>query len=196
MHERDLPQIADIERESFTPTWPQTAYKRELANSMARYFVAAELDAPPRGGGVPHGDGVLHMLGRRFRKRAPGAGEHILGFIGLWLMVNEAHIVTFAVRESHRRLGIGERLLLAAYDCAVEHDQACLTLEVRRSNDSAQRLYEKYSMEHVGLRVRYYTDNNEDAVIMTSPPLSDPAYRLRVERLREAHRARFGDLWE
>lgn len=193
MNERDLPQIADIERESFTTMWPQTAYKRELSNSVARYFVLAETGEEQT---ALEEAGIWGSLRRRLGgRRDDTPEERVLGFIGLWLMVGEAHVVTFAVRESHRRMGVGERLLIAAFDCALENSQQCLTLEVRRTNDAAQRLYEKYEMEQVGVRPRYYTDNNEDAVIMTSPGLGEPVFRDRLERLREMHRSAFPDLW-
>jgi ribosomal-protein-alanine N-acetyltransferase len=197
MAEADLPQIADIERESFTSMWPQTAYKRELSNSAARYTVVTMLD----GAGAPHAEtshgGILRTIRRRLAgdAHAPEPGELVLGFVGLWLMVGEAHIVTFAVREDYRRMGIGERLLIEAFDCAIANDQACLTLEVRASNDPARRLYARYGMDAVGVRKRYYTDNNEDAVIMTSRDLFDAAYREQLAHLREEHRARCPDLW-
>ena len=66
---------------------------------------------------------------------------------------------------------------------------------MRKSNDVAQRLYEKYGFDRVGLRVRYYTDNNEDAVLMTTRDLFSASYRARFFRLREEHRTRYPDLW-
>ena len=110
-------------------------------------------------------------------------------------MAGEAHIVTVAVRESRRRLGIGERLLIATIELAREAGQDAVTLEVRKSNEGAQRLYEKYGFQRVGLRVRYYTDNNEDAVLMTTPDLNSPSYTELFERLRRAHREQKPDLW-
>jgi len=195
MRETDLAQIADIERESFTSMWPQTAYKRELDNSVARYFVIAEPlpDEPEEAASTT----MWRQVRRRFaRASAHGApAERVLGFVGLWLLAGEAHIVTFAVRESHRRRGVGERLLIAAFDCAFAHDQQSLTLEVRASNDPARSLYEKYGMTAAGIRKRYYTDNNEDAVIMTSQPLGEPGYRARLEALRDRHRTLHPGLW-
>ena len=195
MREEDLAQVADIERESFSSAWPQTTYMRELHNSVARYFVLSE-PLPP--GEATAADGpvsVWQIVRRRFARAAAEHNAYVLGFIGLWLTVGEAHVVTFAVREAYRRLGIGERLLLAAFDCAIANDQGCLTLEVRASNDAAKLLYEKYGLRAEGLRKRYYSDNNEDAVIMTSPPLADAAFRARLDRLRSDHRTRHPDQW-
>ncbi len=99
-------------------------------------------------------------------------------------MVDEAHITTFAVHPAWRRQRIGERLLLAFLDVAVDRSAHEATLEVRLSNLPARKLYEKYGFRPVGLRPRYYSDDGEDALIMTTLPLDDPAMRARIERLR------------
>jgi len=104
----------------------------------------------------------------------------------MWLMVDEAHITTFAVHPAWRRQKLGERLLLAFLDLARDRHAREATLEVRLSNVAARRLYEKYGFRPVGLRPRYYSDNNEDALIMTTDPLDTPEMRARIERLRVA----------
>ena len=191
MSVEDIPQVADIERESFPSMWPQTAYRRELTNKIARYTVVTELrDERP-----PPPAGVWGALRRIVGVEQAQTNEHLLGFIGVWLMAGEAHIVTVAVRQSHRRMGIGERLLIAAIEQAMEFGQEVVTLEVRASNDAARRLYEKYGFANVGRRVRYYTDNNEDAIIMTTPELDTDAFRARFDELRQRHRAEYADLW-
>src|SRR5581483_9532328 len=91
----DIPQVLDIERESFPSAWPQTAYKRELTNRVARYLVLAEVDDDDAGAVAP---GESHGLLTSIRRIVgtppqPERHERILGFIGLWLMVGEAHIV-------------------------------------------------------------------------------------------------------
>src|SRR4029079_1920804 len=101
-------------------------------------------------------------------------------------MVDEAHITTCAVHPSWRRQRIGERLLLAFLDLAVARQAHEGTLEVRLSNLSARRLSEKYGFRPVGLRPRYYSDDNEDALIMTTEPLAEPRMRARLARLRAA----------
>jgi ribosomal-protein-alanine N-acetyltransferase len=193
MTEGDIAQVMDIEREAFPSSWPQTAYKRELQNSAARYLVITELrDVPTE----PHAaGGVWGRIRRIVGGDPPAADELLLGFIGLWLMVGEAHIVTVAVRREYRRMGIGERLLIAAIELARDHDQELITLEVRASNDAAQLLYEKYGFDRVGLRVRYYSDNHEDAVIMTTPAIASPEFGMRFETLRTRHRERNPDSW-
>jgi ribosomal-protein-alanine N-acetyltransferase len=197
MAEADIPQVMDIERESFPAMWPQTAYKRELTNKIARYFVLAELRDEPAITAAPPPAGIWSAFRRAIAPEEPRlSSEYLLGFIGVWLMVNEAHIVTVAVREECRRSGVGERLLIAATELAMDCDQEVVTLEVRASNEAAQLMYEKYGFDRVGLRKRYYTDNNEDAVLMTTPDLYLPAYRRLFDGLREQHRAKHPDLWE
>jgi len=193
----DIPQVLDIERESFPSAWPQTAYKRELTNRVARYLVLAEVDDDDAGAPAPGESHGLLISIRRIVGTPPQPARHerILGFIGLWLMVGEAHIVTVAVRESYRRMGIGERLLIAAIELARDYSQEVVTLEVRASNDVAQALYAKYGFARVGLRRRYYTDNDEDAVIMTTPEIASPSYSALIDVLRGRHRERYPDLW-
>jgi len=188
----DIAQVVDVERESFPSMWPQTAYRRELQNKVARYIVLSELREPS----APEPPGILGAVRRIVGgERAPG-DEYLLGFIGVWLMAGDAHIVTVAVREEYRRSGIGERLLIACMELAMASEQETITLEVRKSNEAAQALYTKYGFDRVGLRVRYYTDNNEDAVVMTTPDLRSPSYRAFVADLRRRHREEHPDLWQ
>ena len=188
----DIAQVVEIERDSFPSMWPQTAYRRELQNKLARYIVITEPEE--MADDTPEPSGVWGTL-RRIVGTTSTPHEELLGFIGVWMMAGEAHIVTVAVRESRRRLGIGERLLIATIELAREAGQDVVTLEVRKSNEGAQQLYEKYGFQRVGLRVRYYTDNNEDAVLMTTPDLNSPSYTELFERLRRIHREQKPDLW-
>jgi ribosomal-protein-alanine N-acetyltransferase len=200
----DIPQVVEIERESFPTTWPQTAYKRELRNRLARYFVVTE---PPQDE-APEPDqtveplepsrqgfwtGLRRLVGAE--PEPPPTRELIVGFLGLWLMVGQGHIVTIAVRESHRRRGIGEWMLIAALNLAIQEEQETVTLEYRRSNLAARGLYAKYGFTEVGIRRRYYSDNHEDAVIMTTPPILTPRYRSLLRERSEAHRRRWSHLY-
>ena len=194
----DIPQVMDIERESFPTMWPQTTYRKELKNKLARYLVAyeptSEAPAPLREGAAPlqRHAGLSGLLRRLFRP-APATQERILGVVGLWCMMGEGHIVTIAVREAYRRQGIGELLVVAIIDAAQEAGQDGVTLEYRISNSGARKLYEKYGFTQVGVRARYYSDNQEDAVLMSTPPLRSSKFRkLLSERLVE-QQARWGD---
>ncbi len=150
----DLPQIHAIEQASFTSPWPAHAYQSELESNRLAQYLIARIDG------------------------------RVAAYGGMWLMVDEAHITTFAVHPAWRRQRIGERLLLAFLDIAVARGAHEATLEVRLSNLPARKLYEKYGFRPVGLRPRYYSDDNEDALIMTTEPLADPRMRSRIERLR------------
>ncbi len=156
MRLEDLDEVQQIEEASFTTPWPPNAYRSELMTNRLASYLVARADG------------------------------RIVAYGGMWLMVDEAHITTFAVHPGWRRRGIGERLLLAFLDLAKERHAREATLEVRLSNLAARRLYEKFGFRPVGLRARYYSDNNEDALIMTTDPLDDPQLRARIERLRVA----------
>ena len=129
-----------------------------------------------------------------FRRTPPPSNttDFIVGYVGVWLMVDQAHIVAIAIRDSYRRRGLGELLLAQSIDLALENGQESVTLEVRRSNWTAQQLYDKYRFLKVGVRKRYYTDNHEDAIIMTTPPIDTDAYGEHLAYLRERWEHRWG----
>jgi len=182
MTEADIVQVAQIERESFPSTWPATAYRRELANHLARYLVLVDRSHPPVPASEPRRRSLFDLFKRGISSSE--TTDFIVGYVGVWLLVDQAHIVAIAVREEYRRRGLGELLLVEAIDLALESGQESVTLEVRRSNVSAQALYEKYRFLKVGTRKRYYSDNHEDAIIMTTPPISSDAYLEHLAYLR------------
>ncbi len=207
----DISQVMEIEEESFLNMWPAMAFKRDIQhNRLARYLVvveqregAEEAAVPPAEGeqgevpvppvGVGRWLGELNRLFGSEEEESETSREPIVGFVGVWLTLDEAHIVTIAVRESHRGRGIGELLLIAAIALATLNDQDVVTLEVRASNQAAQALYEKYGFKKVGVRHRYYSDNHEDAVIMTTDSIHAAPYRELCQRLRREHRERCSD---
>lgn len=152
----DLPAVADIEQLSFTTPWPPHAYRTELESNRLAHYRVLRLD------------------------------DRVVAYAGVWLMVDEAHVTTFAVHPSWRRRHHGERLLLAILELAIERGAREATLEVRLSNLPARRLYEKFGFRPVGVRPRYYTDDREDALIMTTEPLLDPPMRRRLADRRTA----------
>jgi ribosomal-protein-alanine N-acetyltransferase len=185
----DIPQVVDVERESFPTTWPQTAYRRELANKFARYIVLIDSERPLSASELPQPRRKFGLFRRQ--ETEPVSNERVIGYVGMWLMLDQAHIVAIAVRERYRRQGLGELLLVKAIDEAIDAGMESITLEVRRSNLGAQALYEKYRFLKVGVRARYYSDNHEDAIIMTTPPVQDEAYLRHLEHLKEAYKARW-----
>jgi ribosomal-protein-alanine N-acetyltransferase len=186
----DIPQVVDVERESFPTTWPQTAYRRELANKFARYLVLIDSTKPLARAELPRPRRSFLGLFRR-PEPAPSSDERIIGYVGLWLMVDQAHIVAIAIRDRYRRQGLGELLLAESIQMALDNHMDSITLEVRRSNASAQALYDKYRFLKVGVRARYYSDNHEDAIIMTTPPIQDGAFFDHFQRLKAAYNARW-----
>ena len=94
----------------------------------------------------------------------------------MWLAFDEAHVTTIGIDPDYQGRGLGELLLLCLFDEAVARGANWLTLEVRVSNDAAQSLYRKYGFTVHGTRRRYYSDNNEDALIMWTRPLTDNGY--------------------
>lgn len=97
----------------------------------------------------------------------------VVGYVGVWLCIDEAHITTVAVAPELRRNGIGKRLVQHALGEAVKRGAKCSTLEVRASNESAIQLYEKLGFSSVARRKSYYPDNREDAVVMWRYDLAD-----------------------
>ena len=152
----DLPAVHAIERASFAVPWPDDAYRNEIRTNRLASYVVARLD------------------------------EQVVGFAGIWVMVDEAHVTTFAVDPRWRRRGVGERLLLALLDLSISRHAREATLEVRLSNLPARKLYEKFGFRPVGIRPRYYSDNGEDALIMTTVALASPEMQQRMARLRIA----------
>lgn len=116
----------------------------------------------------------------------------IVGYAGLWLMVDEAHVTTIGVHPDHRGRGVGELLFLGLTDIARQMRAFRMTLEVRVSNTSAQALYHKYGLRNEGVRRRYYSDNGEDAYIMWSEPVSSREFQSRIAALRTELASRMG----
>lgn len=108
----------------------------------------------------------------------------IIGFIGYWLILEEAHITTLAVPPAFRRQHIAERMLVHVIDHCKELGTKWMTLEVRKSNVAAQRLYEKYGFKSLGQRRRYYQDNNEDALVMWTENIWHEPFDCRLAELR------------
>jgi ribosomal-protein-alanine N-acetyltransferase len=119
---------------------------------------------------------------------ARSEGE-LVGYGGTLLILDEAHVMTLAVREDRRRRGVGARLLLELVRRSEENGARFLTLEVRKSNLAAVGLYERFGFQIMGERKHYYLDNLENAFIMWTEDITTPEYRRLLEDLRE----RYGD---
>ncbi len=207
----DVLDMEEVERLAFPTLFPPTRFRREIDKSNTVYMIAVrdwteeELALGPdafRSGNGKTGliGGVASLVklpvkllfqtvGGRTRPMPP---QYIVGLVGLWFVMEEAHVVIIGNRPGDRRKGIGELLLIAALEAGIARGSRVVTLEVRSSNEIARTLYHKYGFREVGVRKRYYADNNEDAVIMTTPPIQSDEYREHFEKQVREHEGRWG----
>lgn len=140
----DIDAVAAIEAATFKTPWSKESFYREVTDNACARYI------------VLREDGVA------------------IAYAGVWFVLDEGHITNIAVREDRRGMGYGERVTRAMIQLAADSGMNWMTLEVRRSNEAAKRLYHKLGFIDVGYRKRYY-ENTEDALIMA------------LERLPEGH---------
>jgi ribosomal-protein-alanine N-acetyltransferase len=168
MQTADLKTIMQIEQRSLPTPWSEAGYIHELTqNPLAVYQVVTQ---------------------------QTDQGPTICAYGGHWLLVDEAHISIIATDPPFRRRGLGALLLSSMLYIALKQNAQLATLEVRRSNVSAQALYRKYGFEQVGVRLNYYKDTHEDGLIMTAEPL-DNAYASLLEQRRLTLLAQLQQAW-
>lgn len=139
MQEADLRAVLEIDRQSFSLPWSERTYRYELRHNQASRLLVAT---------------------------TTGSSPGVVGYLGFWLMSEQAHISTFAVDPAYRRQGIGRLLLQAGIKLARSMGASVISLEVRVSNDAAIRLYDQFAFEAVATKEAYYRDNEEDALVM------------------------------
>jgi ribosomal-protein-alanine N-acetyltransferase len=134
----DLTEVIRIERASFPSPWSEEMFRRELMkNKDFSIFISAKLN------------------------------DRLVGYGGIWIIIDEAHVVNLAVHPSYRGKGIGRLILLALLEIAQRKGMKRLTLEVRRSNVNAIRFYKRFGFQQRGIRKDYYgSPQKEDAIIM------------------------------
>jgi ribosomal-protein-alanine N-acetyltransferase len=217
MRVEHIPAVSGIERLSFPQPWPQNAYRREIQeNNMAHYIVARQMGGQPSlalsEGAIPsQPDGLFERIARFLsgKPEPPRSPEleaelqSIVGYGGLWIMADEAHVTTIASHPSVRGKGVGELLLLGLIDRALAAEARWVTLEVRVTNAVAQSLYRKYTFKEMGVRRRYYSDNGEDALVMWTDALDSETFRTALDQNLAKMRQRLdaeirlgGTLWE
>lgn len=152
MDKSDLEQVREIDRLSFSIPWPAKAYHYELEGNPNSLQWVAELN-------TEQGSGLSGLAGTKKR---------LAGLIVVWLILDEAHIATLAVHPDLRGRGIAQKLLSVALLESVQRGATMATLEVRAGNKIAQNLYLRFGFQVVGERPRYYKDNQEDALIMST----------------------------
>lgn len=159
------PEATDASRRFEPLTWRQRigAALAAVVQAISRHGTRpASLDTPPA-----------------------GARSQVLGFVGIWMAVEEAHLVTIAVRADYRRRGLGELLLTGALDLAAGLRASTVFLEARVSNEAAKGLYDKYGFALSRIRKAYYSDNGEDALEMAVEGIDRPQYQSRLHRLKK-----------
>jgi ribosomal-protein-alanine N-acetyltransferase len=161
MRPSDVAQIMPIESVSFgRQHWSDESFVNEMNNVIGRYYV------------------LTHQAAHN--------AETIIGYAGIWMVLDEAHLTTIAISPNYRGQSLGELLLVHTLDYLMGRIIHSYTLEVRSSNTGAQALYLKYGFEILGLRPKYYQDTKEDGLIMTIPNILDPVFRSQFNALREA----------
>lgn len=136
MGEEHLVGVLEVERLSFPTPWSKQAFLGELKENDLAYYYVCL------------------------------EGHKVVGYAGMWIIFDEAHVTNIAVHPQFRGKKIGKALLLNLLEQALRLGAERITLEVRPSNKIAQELYRKLGFVPVGVRKGYYTDTNEDAIIM------------------------------
>ncbi len=204
MRREDISQVTEIDREAFPTMWPPANYNRELEIGLAHYVVASKRDEIVQIPDIITADETYPLNSRSVQqhsnqerpnakgKSASGYRQHIVGFAGIWMMADEGHITNIAVREKYRRQGIGEQLLITLLKLAIKQAARNIILEVRLSNDIAQKLYIKYGFRELSIRPKYYTDNREDAMVMGAGDITSNNFQNRLSRLEKIHAQKCG----
>ena len=154
----DIPEILKIEERSFVSTWPPNAFVNELRDNKLAHYFTGRLDG------------------------------RIVAYGGIWVILEDSHVTTIAVHPDVRGQRLGEEMLVHLLDQAIERDASWVTLEVRESNEVAQKLYRKYGFTIVSTRRGYYSDNNESALVMWAGNLKGALYASRLAALKAALR--------
>lgn len=157
MTNADVRAVLAIEALSFSTSWPLNAFSSEINDNKLAYYV----------------------VGRRGEDRA----LPIVAYGGIWVILEDAHITTIAVHPDWRGLRYGEQMLVHLLDEGIRRGASWITLEVRESNTVAQNLYRKYGFTVVSTRRAYYSDNDENALVMWAGNLRGELYRNRLAAL-------------
>lgn len=158
MRRRHLRQVLRIESQVYPRPWSAALFLQEMARKTDRVYLVARWDA------------------------------QVIGYGGVMLAPPEAHITTIAVDPAWHRNHVGTRLMLGLIDAATAKGARSVSLEVRKSNLGAQRMYERFGFRPVGVRRGYYVETGEDAIVMWVEGIDLPKYQEVLEGLRAAAR--------
>jgi N6-L-threonylcarbamoyladenine synthase len=151
----DIPAVCEIEKRVFPQPWSADMFASEVASFPRSVYFVA---------------------------REKGS---VVGYAGMYVVADEGHITNLAVAPESQRKGIGTALICQLFETSFEKGVSHLILEVRKSNEEARRLYERFGFEEVGIRRRYYEDNNEDAILLCTPQIRIPYFRSKLNQLKE-----------
>jgi len=146
MQAADLDQVIEIDRLSFSLPWPVSSFQYELTHDQTSRCWVAEYPA-----GNP--------------------AARLMGMAVVWFIIDEVHIATIAVLPEYRQMKIGQKLLAVILKDAVGSGAVHAFLEVRETNKAARAMYAKFGFKEVGVRPHYYSDTQEDAVLMNLEPI-------------------------
>lgn len=180
----DIPRVLVVDQLSFPLPWSSATYRYELTQNANSHFFVALAEQARGASAASHGRRAWLNPANWFRPAPPAPPDPnrpVAGYSGFWYILDEAHISTIAVHPDWRGQGVGEHLFVAMLEKALDLGAVSATLEVRVSNERAQKLYRKYAFEVVGRRKRYYRDNGEDALLMTAELKG--GYRETMRRL-------------
>ncbi len=150
----DIGPVLRIEGRSFPSTWPANAFVNEIDDNKLAFYYVGKI-----------------------------AGR-IVAYGGIWVILEDSHVTTIAVDPDLRGKKLGEEMLIHLLDDAIARGASWITLEVRESNDIAQKLYRKYGFTTVSTRRGYYSDNNENALVMWAGNLKGALYQNRLAVLK------------
>jgi ribosomal-protein-alanine N-acetyltransferase len=132
----DVDSVSNIEERSFSLPWSRQAFETEIANNDLAHYLVAEVV------------------------------DQLVAYAGMWMILDESHVTNVAVLPDYRGQGVGKLIMASLILHAEQLGAKRMTLEVRPSNEIAKNLYSQFGFVAAGLRKRYYTDTNEDAIIM------------------------------
>ncbi|MDQ2817880.1 MAG: ribosomal protein S18-alanine N-acetyltransferase [Candidatus Eremiobacteraeota bacterium] len=155
MRVHDILDVLRIEAACFQTPWPSNAFRNELTENRLAHYFVAR------------------------------EGTAVVGYAGLWIILEDAHITTVAVHPAYQRRHYGEQMLIRLLEESVDRGASWVTLEVRESNVAAQKLYEKYGFTTMNTRRGYYSDNNENALVMWAGNVKGAIFQNRLAALKE-----------
>ena len=157
-----LDDIMEIEKKCYGPHhWSRSSFAGELDNPCAKYLVAVNSE------------------------------NKAIGYMGVWRIFDEAHVTNLAVHPDYQGRGVAHFLILSSLDICYEDKIKFMTLEVRQSNERAKKLYEGFGFKSLGVRKKYYQDNNEDALIMWTENIFSDKYKKIYEENKNILKAKF-----